>query len=170
MLKENEKRTFWLVVMAIAAVSLVSGWAASFIVSLDGLIDADADFLGTAAYYDFSFSIAFMLLVFFVVVAAAVIHLSTKGRNCLKAKIVWAAVIGGYFLLSSIIFTICFYEVEDVSDSTTYAALMSYLTTTLTIALSYEIAFLAQMMLGRKPKQAETAEVAETAKTESGDK
>lgn len=158
MLKENEKRTFWIVVMAVAAVSLVSAWAASFIVTVDYMIDS-AEYVGgnyqwgSSAGYDFVFSAAFLLLVFFIIIVAAVAHLATKGRNCKKAKIVWASVIGGLFLLSSIVLTTVYYVVEDVPDQSSYQALIGYITNTLAIAISYEIAFLAQCMLNRKPKQ-----------------
>ena len=148
MLKENEKRIFWIVVMAIAAVSLVSAWVSGFVISLDNLID-NFDWIGQYESVDYDFSAAILLLTMFALVTAAVAHLATKGKNNKKAKIVWAAVIGGYFLLSCLVLGIVYYVV--VSQ---YTTMMSYVTATLSMAVSYEIAFLAQTMLARHPKQA----------------
>ncbi len=163
MLKENEKRTFWIVVMGVAAVSLVSAWLSSFIVSLDCMINT-SEYLGEYADSDYTFSIGVMLLVMFVLTGAAVAHLATKGRNCKSAKIAWASVIGGFFLLTSIIFTIVYHTDNDLSNC--YSETMLYITDTLAIALSYELAFLAQCMLGRKPKQDATQEPAAPAATD----
>lgn len=150
MLKENEKRTFWIVVMAVAAVSLVSAWLSSFIVSLDYIIN-NSEYVGEYAGVDYSLSIGVMLLVLFASVAAAVVHLSTVGRNCKKAKIAWASVIGGFFVLMALIFTILYYTNDEISNH--YSELIGYITNGIAIAISYELAFLAQCMLARKPKQ-----------------
>jgi len=164
MLKENEKRTFWIVVMAVAAVSLVSAWLSSFIVSLDYMIDG-SKYLGEYVTEDYRMSIGVMLLVLFVLTAAAVAHLATTGRNNKTAKIAWASVIGGFFVLTALIFTILYYTDKELSNC--YNELIGYITNTLAIAVSYELAFLAQCMLDRKPKQAETPqESAEPAATD----
>ena len=143
MLKGNEKRIFWIVVMAIAVVSLVTSIVSSFVVSVDYMIYFAKD-LGIYPDSDFVFGAAFLMLALLVIVlVAAVMHICIKGRRSLKAKIICAAVIGGYFLLSSIIFTIVFH----VAEIGQYSALMEYITVTLAITVSYEIAFLAQCML-----------------------
>ncbi|MCM1289609.1 MAG: hypothetical protein NC132_03025 [Corallococcus sp.] len=166
MLKENEKRTFWIVVMAVATVSLVAAWASAFIVSVDSMIDR-VEYIGKYESEAFAFSAAVLLLTVFIAVAAAVTHLATKGRNCTKAKIIWASVIGGFVLLSSIALTVANYCVDElIGSSTSYQALIGYITNTLSIAVSYEIAFLAQMMLTRRPKQ-ETAQEEVKAETEN---
>ena len=161
MLKENEKRVFWIVVMAVAVVSLVSAWVSSFVISLEGFID-NADWLGKYEDVDYDFSTAVLLLAMFALVAAAVAHLATKGKNCNKAKIIWAAIIGGYFLLSSLVLGIIYYTV--VSN---YNSMMTYVTTTLTMAISYELAFIAQWMLNRQPKAAETDEAPKNKQNEN---
>lgn len=157
MLKENEKRIFWIAVMAVAVVSLVAAWASSFIVAVDYMIDS-VRYLGKYIGEDLVFIEAILLLVLFVAVATAVIHLATKGRNCKTAKIVWASVIGGFVLLSSVAFTVVFYCVDEATKSPflmnqPYQALIGYITNTITILISYEMAFWAQMMLLKKPKQ-----------------
>ena len=162
MLKEKEKRIFWIVVMAIATVSLVSALLSSFVVSVDYLINMEYNYLSEVDV-QFNFSIALLMLAFFAIVVAAIAHLATKGRRSSKAKINWAAIIGGYFLLSNVMFAVCYYEVSGVEANYTYESLISYVTATLSIAISYEIAFLAQMMLSRKPKQTEN----QPAETES---
>ena len=155
MLKEKEKRTFWIVVMAVAVVSLVSAWVSSLIVSMDYIIDYAGE-LGEWADYDFMFSAAVLLFVLFALVVAAVAHLATKGRNCRKARIIWASVIGGFFLLSCIVLTVVAYVV--IREYNGYMSLTSYVTAALSMAVSYEIAFLAQCMLNRRPKQTEATE------------
>ena len=147
MLKENEKRIFWIIVMAIAAVSLVTAWVSGFVVGIDNMI-YNTDAIGLYPDVDFGFSTSVLLLCLLVIVAAAVTHVCTKGRHCMKAKIIWAAVIGGYFLLSSIVFAIVFHAAS-IGD---YAELIEYVTATFAIAVSYEIAFLAQCMLDRRDK------------------
>ena len=147
MLKENEKRTFWIVVMAIATVSLVTSLVSAFIVNVDYWIDVPPH-LGIS--YDdanFAFSIDFLMLAFLVIVVVAVVmNICIRGKNSLVVKLICASIIGGYFLLSSIIFTIVHY----VGYIGEYYALMEYITITLAIAISYEIAFLAQCMLNKR--------------------
>ena len=150
MLKEKEKRIFWIVVMAIAVVSLISACVSSIIVSMDDLINY-GDAIGEWDDCDYAFSAAVLLLAFVVMVAAAVAHLATKGKNCVKAKIIWAAVIGGYFLLSCIVLTIVHYVV--VVDYNSYKSLVAFATTGVSITVSYEIAFLAQMILSKNKNQ-----------------
>ena len=142
MLKKNEKRIFWIVVMAIAAVSLVTSWISGAIVGIDNMINS-ADNIGRYESVDYRFGIAFLLLALWVIVAAAVIHLSTKGKHSTKAKTIWAIVIGAYFVLSAIAFTVVYYAY----DIGYYEDLMEYITTSLAIAVSYEIAFFARRML-----------------------
>ena len=147
MLKENEKRIFWIVVMAIAAVSLVTSLVSSFVVTVDNLINTPKKNFGLWENDNFAFSAAFLMLVLFVIVAVAVVmNICIRGKHSLLVKIICASVIGGYFLLSSIIFTIVYY----VGYIGEYNALMEYITLTLAIAISYEIAFLAQCMLTKR--------------------
>ena len=142
MLKKNEKRIFWIVVMAIAAVSLVTSWISGVVVGIENMINS-ADVLGQYTDSDFRFGVAFLLLTLWGIVAAAVAHLCTKGKHCMKAKMIWAIVIGAYFVLSAIAFTVAYYA-YDIGD---YADFIEYVTTSLAIAVSYEIAFFAQRML-----------------------
>ena len=160
MLKGKEKRIFWIVVMAIAAVSLVSACVSSIIVSMDDLINF-GDAIGEWDDCDYAFSAAVLLLAFVVMVAAAVAHLATKGKNCVKAKIIWAAVIGGYFLLSCIVLTVVHYVV--VVDYNSYNSLVAFATTGVSMTASYEIAFLAQMILSKNKSQdvAENSDMSE---------
>lgn len=144
MLKGNEKRTFWIVVMAICAVSLVTAWVSGFVTGMDNMIDS-ADMIGERPSVDYQFSVSFLIFAFLAIVAAAVAHICTKGKNSMKVKIIWAAVIGGYFLLSNIIFGSIFYAAEIGN----YSVMIEYVTVTLAITVSYEIAFLAQCMLTR---------------------
>lgn len=145
MLKDNEKRIFWIVVMAIAAVSLVTAWVSGLVVGIDTMI-YNSDYIGEYPDVDCGFSVSVLLLCLLVIVATAVVHICTKGRHCMKAKIVWAAVIGGYFLLSSVAFAVV-YHVAAIGD---YTELIEYVTATLAITVSYEIAFLAQCMLDKR--------------------
>lgn len=166
MLKENEKRTFWIVVMAVAAVSLISAWLSSFVVGLECIV-ANAEYLGRYESADFSFSLGFMLLVMFLLVAVAIALLSTVGRKSLPAKIVGACVIGGFFLLTSLIFTIVYHVTGGSASGYTYH--ITYISNTLAIAISYELAFLAQCMLARRPKQEAPQETPEQPKENTTD-
>ena len=142
MLKKNEKRIFWIVVMAIAAVSLVTSWISGIVVGMENMITS-ADNIGRYETVDFRFGVAFLLLSLWVIVGAAVVHLCTKGKHSTKAKAIWAIVIGAYFVLSAIAFTVA-YRAYNIGY---YEDFMEYITTSLAIAVSYEIAFFAQRML-----------------------